>query len=99
MTEQNAFAVSPRYTIEKMRAAGIPDAIAKAKIGRKWWYYDKRRRSEIVFWLNHDECVPLELWHRMDREAQLQFPPHQRPEEPRPEAPRSRASRRASKDL
>jgi hypothetical protein len=99
MTETKAFAVSPRYTIEKMRAAGIPDALAKDKIGRNWSYYDMRRRSEIVFWLNHDECVPLELWRRMDREAQLQFPRHQRPEEPKTEAPLSRTPRRASKDL
>ena len=74
------FTPSVRGTIEKMRAAGILDITSLGKIGRNWSYYDKRRRSDIVFWLNHDERVPLSYWDRMDPKDQAKFPPHQRPE-------------------
>jgi hypothetical protein len=50
--------------------------------GATWSFWDPRRRNQIVFFLNHTDRVPMDLWTRMTAKEQSQFPQHQWPEDP-----------------
>jgi len=71
------YGISNRGLCEAMKKAGVLCATEKGKIGRRWSFWDKRRRSTVAFWLNHTDVVPLYLWARMNQEDRLQFPLHQ----------------------
>ena len=79
-TEMAGYGVSNFQICARMRELGIPDTLAKARLGRTWSFYDPRRRGEVVFFLNHGDRVPIGLWKRMSSEQHRQFPPHQWPD-------------------
>ena len=75
------YGVSNVAICARMRELGIPDTLAKAQIGRMWSFYDPRRWSDIAFFLNHNEQVPISLWMRMNSEQRQQFSQHQWPDD------------------
>jgi hypothetical protein len=80
MTER--FAVSPRMLCEEMRRRGIPEAIAKAKIGATFDWFPKGCRIGRVIWLRHDEKFPIEHWAKVLPEDRARLPRHQWPVDP-----------------
>ena len=79
--EMAGYGVSNVQICARMRELGIPDTLARARLGRTWSFYDPCRRGEIVFFLNHGDRVSGRLWQRMSQEQQQQFPRHQWPKE------------------
>jgi len=74
------YGVSNVSICARMRELGIPDSWAKTHLGRTWSFYDQRRRNGVVFFLNHEDRVPIDLWERMTPKDREQFPINQQPD-------------------